>query len=442
VPNQCPPPQTDDATPPRFDAEQAETLITAIRHNIERALRGKPEVVRRAVETLLAGGHLLLEDVPGVGKTTLAQALARSIDGSFSRVQFTSDLLPSDVLGASIPEARDGVPTGEFVFQPGPIFANVVLADEVNRASPKTQSALLEAMAESGVTVDGVTHPLPEPYFVVATQNPMEHHGAHPLPESQLDRFLVRTGIGYPNPTDEAAVLREDPAATELPRLQPVVTIGELRELQRAAEAIKFDEALVGYLLAITGACARGRPRLLHSRRRERSCGRRVRPSHHRRPALPPLPRRRGNRVDRPRNSRSPAHSGWLFFAITLGVGFAALNTGNNLMYLVLSLMLGFLLLSGVLSESSLRGIRVRRRLPRELYANFENKIVLEISNTQRRVAAFATPPIGPARSRCGSARERHCAAPTASGQTAGVASNSKNFEYLHVFPSGFSRSP
>ncbi len=251
MPNDRPPPQTDDATLPRFDAEQAESLITAIRQNIERALRGKPEVVRRAVETLLAGGHLLLEDVPGVGKTTLAQALARSIDGSFCRIQFTSDLLPSDVLGASIPETRDGVPTGGFVFQPGPIFANVVLADEVNRASPKTQSALLEAMAESGVTIDGVTHPLPEPHFVVATQNPMEHHGAHPLPESQLDRFLVRTGIGYPNPTDEAAVLREDPAATELPRLKPAVTIGELRELQRAAQAVKFDEALVGYLLAI-----------------------------------------------------------------------------------------------------------------------------------------------------------------------------------------------
>jgi MoxR-like ATPase len=251
VPNEFPPPRPDDDTPPRFDAEQAGTLINAIRHNIERALRGKPEVVRRAVEALLAGGHLLLEDVPGVGKTTLAQALARTIAGSFSRIQFTSDLLPSDVLGASIPEARDGVPTGDFAFQPGPIFANVVLADEVNRASPKTQSALLEAMAESGVTVDGVTHPLPEPHFVVATQNPLEHHGAHPLPESQLDRFLVRTGIGYPNPTDEAAVLREDPAATELPRLQPAVTIDELRELQLAAEAIKFDEALVGYLLAI-----------------------------------------------------------------------------------------------------------------------------------------------------------------------------------------------
>lgn len=245
------PPQSDDDAISHFDAEQAATLITAIRHNVERALRGKPEVVRRAVETLLAGGHLLLEDVPGVGKTTLAQALARSIDGSFSRIQFTSDLLPSDVLGASIPETRDGAPTGGFAFQPGPIFANVVLADEVNRASPKAQSALLEAMAESGVTIDGVTHALPEPHFVVATQNPMEHHGANPLPESQLDRFLVRTGIGYPDPADEAAVLRDDPAATELPRLQPAVTIPELRGLQHAAQAVKFDEALVGYLLAI-----------------------------------------------------------------------------------------------------------------------------------------------------------------------------------------------
>jgi len=250
VPDHRPPPRSDDA-PPHFDAEQAAALITAIRQNIERAIRGKSEVVRRAVETLLAGGHLLLEDVPGVGKTTLAQALARSIDGSFSRIQFTSDLLPSDLLGASVPELREGLPTGGFAFQPGPIFANVVLADEVNRASPKTQSALLEAMAEAGVTVDGVTHRLPEPHFVVATQNPLEHHGAHPLPESQLDRFLVRTGIGYPSLDDEAAVLREDPAATELPRLQPAVTIREVRELQRAADAVKFDEALVGYLLAI-----------------------------------------------------------------------------------------------------------------------------------------------------------------------------------------------
>jgi MoxR-like ATPase len=246
-----PPEQPNASEIPRLDAEQAAALISGIRSNVERALRGKPEVVRRAVETLLAGGHLLLEDVPGVGKTTLSHALARSVDGSFSRIQFTSDLLPSDVIGTSMPEIRDGVPTGEFALQRGPIFANVVLADEINRASPKTQSALLEAMAESGVTVDGVTHGLPQPHFVVATQNPLEHHGAHPLPESQLDRFLVRTGIGYPDPSNEAAVLRDDPAATELPRLQPVVTIAELLDLQRAANAIKFEEALVGYLLAI-----------------------------------------------------------------------------------------------------------------------------------------------------------------------------------------------
>ncbi len=243
--------RADDDEIPRIDAERAAALIGAIRSNVERALRGKPEIVRRAVETLLAGGHLLLEDVPGVGKTTLAQAIARTIDGRFSRIQFTSDLLPSDVVGSSLPTVRDGVPTGTFSFQRGPIFANVVLADEVNRASPKTQSALLEAMAESGVTVDGVTHALPQPHFIVATQNPLEHHGAHPLPESQLDRFLVRTAIGYPDADDEAAVLRDDPAATELPRLRPAVTIRELRGLQRAAAAVKFDEALVGYLLAI-----------------------------------------------------------------------------------------------------------------------------------------------------------------------------------------------
>jgi MoxR-like ATPase len=222
--------------------------------NVERALRGKPEVVRRAVETLVAGGHLLLEDVPGVGKTTLAQALARSLDASFRRVQFTSDLLPSDVIGASLPEHERGSPTGRFTFQPGPVFAHVVLADEINRGSPKVQSALLEAMGERAVTVDGVTHPLPHPFFVIATQNPLDHHGTHPLPESQLDRFLVRRRIGYPSPDDEAAVLRDDPALTALPRLEPVLEIGEMCAMQRVAEAVKFDDALVAYVLAIVEA--------------------------------------------------------------------------------------------------------------------------------------------------------------------------------------------
>jgi MoxR-like ATPase len=235
------------ALTPEQAAECARRLVA----NVERALRGRPQIVRRAIEVLIAQGHLLLEDVPGVGKTTLAHAIARSIDARFRRVQFTSDLLPSDLLGTPVPELRGGTPTGAFVFQPGPIFANVVVADEINRASPKTQSALLEAMSESAVTVDGVRHPLPRPFFVVATQNPLEHHGTHPLPESQLDRFLVRRGIGYPDAQDEAAVLRDDPAASELPRLEAVVSCAQVLGMQRVAEGIKLDDSLATYLLEI-----------------------------------------------------------------------------------------------------------------------------------------------------------------------------------------------
>jgi MoxR-like ATPase len=226
-------------------------VATRLRSNVERALRGKPEVVRQAVEALVAGGHLLLEDVPGVGKTTLAHALARSVDASFRRLQFTSDLLPGDILGASVPEIREGRPSGAFVFQPGPLFAHVVLADEINRASPKTQSALLEAMSEGAVTIDGVRHPLPRPFFVVATQNPLEHHGTNPLPESQLDRFLMRLHIGYPDPDEEVAVLRDDPAVSELPKLAPVVDVATVEAMRRAADEVKLDDSLAHYLLAL-----------------------------------------------------------------------------------------------------------------------------------------------------------------------------------------------
>jgi MoxR-like ATPase len=238
---------------PLRPAEAAEAAAQ-LRRNVELALRGKPEVVRRSVETLIAGGHLLLEDVPGVGKTTLAHALALSVDASFRRIQFTSDLLPGDILGVSVPKFHEGRATGEFKFQPGPLFANVVLADEINRASPKTQSALLEAMSESVVTVDGVPHPLSQPFFVVATQNPLEHHGTNPLPESQLDRFLMRLHIGYPDPADEAAVLVDDPAATALPSLQPVIDRETVIALSQMAQAVKFEESLAGYLLAIVQA--------------------------------------------------------------------------------------------------------------------------------------------------------------------------------------------
>jgi MoxR-like ATPase len=246
--------QSDEASAADLTASQAANHAADLLSNIERALRGKPEVVLRATVALLARGHLLLEDVPGVGKTTLAKAVARSVESDFRRVQFTSDLLPSDLTGLSIPEMENGHATSRFVFQPGPVFANVLLADEVNRASPKSQSALLEAMSEHTVTVDGVSHPLPDPFFVVATQNPLEHHGTHPLPESQLDRFMMRLSIGYPAAEHEAEVLREDPAANALPRLLPVLSLDELRRMQKAASDVKFDDSLVAYLLAIVQA--------------------------------------------------------------------------------------------------------------------------------------------------------------------------------------------
>src|SRR5947207_14872803 len=185
-------------------------LIRRLEDNVARALVGKPEVVRLAVVGLMARGHLLIEDVPGVGKTTLAAALARSIGGGFQRIQFTSDMLPSDILGVSIYQ----MDKNEFVFKPGPLFTNIVLADEINRTTPKTQSSLLEAMNEAQVSLDHSTYPLPRPFMVLATQNPREHEGTYPLPESQLDRFLLRIRIGYPSVGDEKSVPRRTGAPT------------------------------------------------------------------------------------------------------------------------------------------------------------------------------------------------------------------------------------
>ena len=222
-------------------------VISQLQRSIAHAIYGKEDVIQLALVTLLARGHLLIEDVPGTGKTTLAHALAKSFQCTFQRVQFTSDLLPSDVLGVSVynPESR------EFEFRHGPIFANVVLADEINRTTPRTQSALLEAMNEAQVTVDGRSLPLPQPFLVIATQNPVEHHGTYPLPESQLDRFLMRIKMGYPSHEVEKEILRsrvsDDPVAT----LETVADVADVLAMQESVTRVKVDSSLHDYALEI-----------------------------------------------------------------------------------------------------------------------------------------------------------------------------------------------
>ena len=227
-----------------FDAA---AKIGELQAAIERVIRGKSETVKFALIALLAKGHLLIEDVPGIGKTTLANALARALELSFQRIQFTSDLLPSDMIGLSIFNQK----SGDFEWKAGPIFSNIVLADEINRATPKTQSALLEAMAEEQVTVEGVTRRLPLPFIVVATQNPSEHHGTYPLPESQLDRFMLRLHIGYPTMDDERSILRDRESGDPLRFVKPVMSQDDVLEMQNLVSMVRFDDALLDYLLQI-----------------------------------------------------------------------------------------------------------------------------------------------------------------------------------------------
>ena len=222
--------------------------LGALTERLEGSLRGKAEVVRLSLACLLSRGHLLIEDVPGVGKTTLANALARAVDCGFHRLQFTADMLPADVTGVSVFNSH----TSEFEFKPGPVFTNFLLADEINRATPKTQSALLEAMNEGQVSVDGQTYPLGRPFMVLATQNPLEHHGTYPLPESQLDRFLMRLRIGYPDAANEREILRRGPGDPQA-HAAALLTGAEVLELQLKAEAeqVRVDEAIIDYILAI-----------------------------------------------------------------------------------------------------------------------------------------------------------------------------------------------
>jgi MoxR-like ATPase len=218
-----------------------------LENELRKVIRGKDDVIRLALVCVLARGHLLIEGVPGVGKTTLGQALARAVDCSFQRVQFTSDMLPSDVLGISIYSAIEQ----QFEFKRGPVFTNVLLADEINRTTPKTQSALLEAMNEGQVTVDSRSYSLPQPFLVIATQNPVEHHGTYPLPESQLDRFLMRVRMGYPDADSEREILRSKAGAAQLELLAPVLTGADVLEMQDTVTRVRVDESLVSYVLAI-----------------------------------------------------------------------------------------------------------------------------------------------------------------------------------------------
>ncbi|MBI4482124.1 MAG: MoxR family ATPase [Acidobacteria bacterium] len=220
---------------------------------VETVIKGKSDVVRQCLVALLANGHLLIEDVPGVGKTTLAHSLARSFDCSFKRIQFTSDLLPSDILGISVYNQSDG----RFEFRRGPIFANVVLADEINRTTPKTQSALLEAMSEGKITLDNQTHTLPQPFMVIATQNPIEYHGTYPLPESQLDRFLMRIRVGYPEAADEKQIIRNMSDSHSVEDIGPVMSAAQVMDAQRLARQVFVEESLVEYLMAMVEATRR-----------------------------------------------------------------------------------------------------------------------------------------------------------------------------------------
>jgi MoxR-like ATPase len=223
-------------------ASQTHPALDRLEANIESVVLGKKDVVRRILVALLAGEHLLLEDVPGVGKTLLAKAIAKSIDGKFTRVQFTPDLLPSDIIGSSIYH------DGEFKFSPGPIFANVVLGDEINRAPPRTQSALLEAMSERQASVDGKTYPLPDPFLVIATQNPFEFEGTYVLPESQLDRFIMRIDVGYPARDAERNILRSHQKGEPVDSLKSVASVEEVKNLQSSVRTINLEDSIVDYL--------------------------------------------------------------------------------------------------------------------------------------------------------------------------------------------------
>jgi len=232
------------------DLQAARNIANVIFNNIEKVIIGKREVIELAVIALMSKGHLLIEDAPGVGKTMLARSLAKSLDCTFKRIQFTPDMLPSDITGASVYNQK----TGDFEFRPGPIMAQIVLADEINRATPKVQSALLECMEEDQITVEGITHRMPSPFHVLATQNPIEYEGTFPLPETQLDRFLMRINIGYPSLADEINIMNRQQYSHPIDELQAVASSADLQMLQAAVRDIYVDDLVKKYIADVVGA--------------------------------------------------------------------------------------------------------------------------------------------------------------------------------------------
>ncbi len=251
------PHQNDEAQEQRLDSGQLALTLRALSNNVERVILGKPELIEACLIGLLAGGHILLEDVPGVGKTMLARALATTLGVSFKRIQFTPDLLPSDITGTMIYDPNES----RFHFREGPIFTHVALADEINRSSPKTQSALLECMEEGQVTVDLQSRPLPDPFFVIATQNPMESEGVYPLPDSQLDRFALRLSVGYPHPEAERLLMKEQRLHHPIDSLTSVVDAEQIRAMQGAVRRIAISDSVYDYILRIANA-SREHPKL------------------------------------------------------------------------------------------------------------------------------------------------------------------------------------
>ena len=240
-----------------ISAKEASGIMHSVCDNLAQVIHGKEDKIQLVVLALVAGGHVLIEDIPGVGKTTLARALAKTVDGKFNRIQFTPDLLPTDITGINIFNQK----TASFSFSPGPLFAHFLLADEINRASPRTQSALLEAMSEETVTVDGKTHPLPSPFIVLATQNPIDYHGTYPLPEAQLDRFMLQIDIGYPPKDKEESLLinrtRQDPVEA----IGPILSLEDLEKLRGTVDSIQIEDSISSYLLKIVQA-SRQHPQL------------------------------------------------------------------------------------------------------------------------------------------------------------------------------------